>query len=173
MLLFIVSISKHVVIKFTYWDLIKFTIHNCLDKLRLNLRVYICMFFALCGQITSFCIFWSYMFVLILLAFCGEQRKNFIGQRNMLLCCAYDIKHFESWISRTIKPKGHKCRKLHFIKREIQNKSSITLVLCLHTVYFCLEKKKSKNVMLQGQDSIVSITVELPSGLPFQWKKTW
>lgn len=48
--------------------------------------------------IAFFGIFWLYIFLFTLLAFCGQQKKDFIVQRNMFPCCAYDIEPFESWI---------------------------------------------------------------------------
>ena len=47
-------------------------------------------------KIALFCIFLLFIFLFTLLAFCGQQMKNFIVQRNMCPYCAYGIKHFES-----------------------------------------------------------------------------
>lgn len=63
---------------------------------------YCCCFFLYLShlpiKIALFCIFVLCIFIFTLLAFCEQQMKHFFVQRKMFLYCAYDIKHFESWI---------------------------------------------------------------------------
>ena len=76
--------------------------HNCTHRFALFYYHEIVVAFSYLAQFvpcksTLVCIYSLHIFLFILLAFCRQQRKNFI-----VLCtyfhCACDSKHFESWI---------------------------------------------------------------------------